>query len=943
MVVRNASPDDNRIDFRVLGPLEVAAAGGPVDVGGPRLRGALALLVAGAGRVVSVAEFVDGLWGDNCPPDAERTVRTYMSRLRKALLPAAAELIVTRSPGYLLLTEPDTIDAVRFEQLAQAGGRALQAATPAVANERLLAALRLWQGTAYGEFKTIPTLDAERMRLERLRRNAIEDRIDTDLAAGLGSELVAELVELTTAHPGHERLWGQLMTVLYRAGRQADALAAFRRARRVLAESSGLTPTPALTEIHRQVLAQDSRLLAPRRTVAGPEPATTRPAQLPPAVPAFTGRRDEIARLDELLPGAARPAAVVISAVSGTAGVGKTALAVHWAARVRSAFPDGQLYLNLRGFDPDGSTVHPTDAVKSFLAALGVPPADIPPGLAAQTGLYRSLLTGRRLLVVLDNARDADQVRPLLPNAPGCLALVTSRNRLTSLAAAEGAHLVNVDLLTAAEARDLLSRRLGGHRVTAEPAAVEEIAARCAGLPLALAIVAARAAAQPHLPLAGLAAELRESGSRLDALDGGDPASQVRAVFSWSYRALSKPAARLFRLLGLHPGPDIAVPAAAALTDTQPHQARALLAELTRGHLLTEHAPGRYGCHDLLRSYATELAGGRQSGALHRLFDHYLHTARTADALLTPQPNPIVLPEAQPGAAPEQLADHQEALAWFTAERPVLLGAVEHARITGFDRHAWQLAATLTTFLDRQAHWPALARAQTTALAAARRQDDRVGQASAHRNLGLAQDRLGHPDLARDHYLRALDLFGALGSQAGQARTRQHLARMSAAQGRYQQASYHARHSLRHYRNADDRAGESAALNHLGWFHAQLGDQRAALAHCRQALALAQEIGDLNGQAHTWDSLGYVHHQLAQPEQAVDCYQHAVDLFQHTGERRSAATALVSLADAHQAAGAAAAARSALRDALAVLDQLGLPDTDPLLAAIKRSLARSAT
>ncbi|MGI3197918.1 ATP-binding protein [Streptomyces sp. GLT-R25] len=633
--------------------------------------------------------------------------------------------------------------------------------------------------------------------------------------------------------------------------------------------------------------------------------------------------------------------------MSGTAGVGKTALAVHWARRAQNAFPDGQLYVNLRGFDPGGSVVSPAQAVRGFLDAFGVPVSRVPADLEAQTGLYRSLLAGRRVLVVLDNARDAEQVRPLLPGAPGCLALVTSRSRLTGLAAAEGAQLLTVGLLDPDEARDLLAGRLGADKLVAEPDAVREIVARCAGLPLALAIVAARAAAQPGLPLAALAAELRGADGRLDALDGGEATSQVRAVFSWSYQALSTDAGRLFRLLGLHPGPDASLPVIAALAGLPSPRARVLLAELVRGHLLTEHAPGRYTFHDLLRAYAAELVATHDSDdvrhtAARRMLDHYLHTAHSADALLTPRPNPAPLPPARPGAAPEALSDHRQAQAWFTAEHPVLLAAVEQAAAAGFDVHTWRLASALTTFLDRHGYWRALTTVHTAALEAALRRGDKAGQADAHRGLGLAQDRLDRPDDARAHYLLALDLFGELANHGGQARIHQHLSRMSEALGHHEQALGHARHSLTHHRAADDRAGQSAALNHIGWILAQLGDHDKAFVHCHQALDLAQETGDLNGQAHIWDSLGYIHHHLGRYPQAVDCYRQAVDLFHQTGDRHSEAAGLLCLGDTHHSAADPDGARAAWTEALTVTGELGLPDTDPLRTDLLQRLGRAA-
>ncbi|MGW0584977.1 ATP-binding protein, partial [Streptomyces sp. NPDC002920] len=657
------------------------------------------------------------------------------------------------------------------------------------------------------------------------------------------------------------------------------------------------------------------------------------------------------ARLDHLLPAAAgagpvRPAAVVISAVSGTAGVGKTALAVHWAHRVREAFPDGQLYVNLRGFVPGGSITDPAEAVRGFLDALGVPPARIPNSLEAQAGLYRSLLAGRRVLVVLDNARDAEQVRPLLPGTPGCLALITSRNRLTGLAATEGAHLLSVDLLTPGQARDLLTGRLGPHRTAAEPAAVNEIVTQCAGLPLALAIVAARATAQPRIPLTTHAHELREADSRLDALDGGDPATQVRAVFSWSYQALSADAARLFRLLGLHPGPDTTLPAVAALAGLPPTRTCALLTELTRGNLLTEHTPGRYALHDLLRIYATELVTTQDSAATrraatHRLLDHYMHTAHAADALLTPRRRVPVSPApAQPGAAAEELLDRREALAWFTAENPVVLAAIEQAP-AGFETHTWQLATAVETFLSRQGRWPALAAAHTTALNAALRTNDKTGQANAHRGLALAQTHLNRPDDAGAHYAIALDLFKDLGDHAGQARIHKHLGRMSSDRGDYRQALGHAHQALTHYRAAHNMLGQADALTHIGRYSVRLGDHRQAALSCsRQALALVEEIGDIDGQAYTWRSLGYIHHHLGQYPQAIDCHRQAIDLYRKTDNRYHEAICLTEFGDTHHAAADPTAAHHAWTQALTITDEISLLGTAPLRAKLLHNLDR---
>jgi len=475
---------------------------------------------------------------------------------------------------------------------------------------------------------------------------------------------------------------------------------------------------------------------------------------------------------------------VVIAALSGTAGVGKTTLAVHWAHRVSARFPDGQLYVNLKGFDPGGEALDPGEAVRGFLEAFGVPVTRIPADLPGRAGLYRSLLAGRRVLVVLDNARDVEQVRPMLPGSPGCLALVTSRNHLTGLVAAEGAHPLALDLLPAAGARDLLIRRLGSHRVAREPAAVDDIIAGCARLPLALTIAAARAATSPGFPLAVFATELREATRALDPFDGGDLATDVRTVFSWSYRALSAAAARLFRLLGLYPGPDIGLAAAASLAAIQPDQARAPLAELTRAHLLAEHSPGRYAFHDLLRSYAAEQARAHDSqqvrdAAVHRLLDHYLHTARNAAILIEPHFEPPALMPAQPGVSAGESGTAEDAMSWFGAERAVLLAAVLLAADAGHGEHAWQLAWMLSPSFIRRGSWTDNARAQHAALAAARRTGDAAGEAHALHCLALGYARSGRFHDAFPYFQHALRQFEAIGDHVSQARIHESLAWLS--------------------------------------------------------------------------------------------------------------------------------------------------------------------
>jgi len=668
------------------------------------------------------------------------------------------------------------------------------------------------------------------------------------------------------------------------------------------------------------------------------ERAPVVPRQLPPAVAHFAGRTDELAMLTDLL-GAEASGTVVISAVGGTAGVGKTALTVYWAHRVADRFPDGQLYVDLRGFSPGGQAVAPAEAVRRFLDALNVPPERIPVDLDAQTALYRSQLAGRRVLVVLDNARDSAQVRPLLPAASGCMVLVTSRNQLSGLVAADGAHPLDLSVLSVGEARELLARRLGAQRVAAEPNAVEEIIARCARLPLALTLVAARAAGRPRVALHMLAGELADARRRWQTLTGDDPHTDVRMVFSWSYQALTPAAARLFRLLGLHPGPDITAPAAASLAGITPDAVRPVLAELTRANLLAELTTDRYTSHDLLRGYASHLAdtidtAEQRHTATGRVLDHYLHTAYPADRLLYPTRDPVPLAPPRAGITPEQLSDPAQALDWFLAQRPVLLAAVAHAAATGFDTHTWQLAWTLATFLDRRALWHDWVAVGRAAVAAAQRLADPAIQTRTFLNLAHAHLRLGHFDEAHTQLRHALDLASRSGDQTREAHTHRSLAILSERQGRPAQGLHHAQQALRLFQATGHQAGQARALNEVGWCHALLGEHQQALTHCQQALTLLQQLDHREGQADTWNSLGYAHHHLGQYTRALTCYQRALTLYQDLGDRYQEATTLTYLGDTHYAAGSRRAARGAWQQALTILDDLAHTDAAQVRAKL---------
>jgi tetratricopeptide (TPR) repeat protein len=665
------------------------------------------------------------------------------------------------------------------------------------------------------------------------------------------------------------------------------------------------------------------------------------PRQLPPAVRHFTGRADALKILNGLVYGDAMTGRmVVIAAIGGTAGVGKTALAVHWAHQAADCFPDGQLYVNLRGFDPSGTPVSPEAAVRGFLDGLAVPAERVPVGLEAQTALYRTLLAGRRMLILLDNARDAAQVRPLLPGSGESLVVVTSRDQLAGLAVAEGACQISLNVLTAGEASDLLADRLGAGRLAGEPGAAAELIELCARLPLALAVAAARLAPSAEVPLATLVTELRAATERLDVLAAGDAATDVRAVFSWSYQQLSPAAAGMFRLLGVHPGPDISLLAAASLAGLAPAPARAALRELAAVHLLSEQASGRFAVHDLLRSYAAEQAADCDSGtgrqaALHRILDHYLQASYRAAGLFHPALGTIELAGPPPGVQPEQITSYQHAAAWFEAEHRVLLAAVPAAIAAGFDTYAWQIPWALAPYLQFGGYWAEFLGLQRAALAAAQRLADPLAEARAHYLVALAAGLPGDYAQARIHMSRSLALREQLGDMVGQTRCHTGLGWLAERQGDYTRSLEHYQDGLRVAETAGRPADLSQALNAVGWCHALLGDYSQTLAYSQRSLALAQQADDTGAQAAILDTIGYAQHQLGHHAEAIVSLEQAVAFMRRRGGRHELTTVLDHLGDACAATGDLDRAKDSWQQSLDILTALGHPDADRARAKIQ--------
>lgn len=940
--------------FRLLGPVELWVSGRPVELGPAKRRTVLAALLVDTGRWVAAETLIDRGWGEEPPAGVRSTLYAHIARIRRTVTENApgllgpdtpvpeAGLLLRGSGGYRLDVPPARVDLHRLRDLT---ARSRKPGTPdAVRVAQLREATALWRGEPLAG---LPGAWAARTRgtWGQQRVDTVLEWADAELRTGGRAVVVDTLSDLVAEHPLVEPLTVALMRALHTAGRAPEALAHYEALRRHLDDELGTSPGPEAARLHRAILRgvppgspgnpappAPAPSAGPPPAPAGTAPGTaTRsrpvPAQLPIGTAGFIGREEELAHLEKALTAdRERPAAVVVSAVSGTAGVGKTALAVHWAHRARALFPDGQLYMNLRGYDPD-QPVSAHEALLRFLDALGVAGQDVPLEPDDRAARFRTEVADRRMLIVLDNAATVEQVRPLLPGSGSCAVLVTSRDSLAGLVAREGAQRLDLDLLPPGAAHTLL-RRLIGPRAEADPDAVEALATQCARLPLALRVAAELAASRPSTPLADLVTELTDQQRRLDLLDAdGDPRAAVAAVFSWSLRNLPADTARSFRLLGLHPGPDLDAHAAAALTGRTLTDTRRTLDALTRAHLVQPTGDGRHGMHDLLRAYATRLAeaedgAGARARALDRLFDHYLATAAAAMDRLHPAEAHLRPPAPEQATAVPDLSDADAARRWLDTERPCLLTMSAHTAAHGRPGHAVRLSLTLYRHLVSAGHTDGLT-LHGHARDAARLMADPANEARALLGIGISYWQLARHEPARRHLQEALALFRRAEDTTGQARALVNLGLVEERIGRYRSAVAYLEQALEVYRGLGDRAGEAIALKDLGSVEVHRGQYGTAAERLLEALALLRETGNRYLEAHALNDLGAVEVALDRFDAAVHHQEQALVLFRRIGDQYGEAGALHGLGNALTLRGEHERAAASHRQALVVYGRNG--------------------
>jgi DNA-binding SARP family transcriptional activator/tetratricopeptide (TPR) repeat protein len=881
---------------RLLGSIEVVGPNGPAQLIGARQRGLVGLLALNTGSVVAQSRLVDALWGEDPPRTAVRSLHSHVSRVRQALQTCGlGDVLLTREPGYLLAVPRDQVDVHLFEDAVRAG-----------AVEHLRAGLGLWRGDALADGDPAGWAAAEVERLHEARLSAVEELWDAELAAGRHVAAVGELERELVGRPGRERLVGLLMLALYRCGRHADALDRYERLRSRLADELGVDPGPQLQRLHTAILRRDPGLDLPEPEPAPlvplpqtrPVPATGRPAavpaQLPPPVGHFAGRADELCELDSAATqGNADDARIVV--VSGPAGVGKTAFAVQWAHQARARFPDGQLFVDLRGHDPDAALT-PTEALTHALRALGVPAERVPADLTEQTVLYRSLIHDRRLLVVLDNGGTADHVLPLVPSTDSSLLVVTSRHQLTSLAVHHGVRAVQLDVFSPDEGRGLLCRVLGAERVERESAAASELVELCGRMPLALRIAAAKLAARPRQDLAELVDELT-GGDRLGALSVDGDARSVRTVFASAYSALSEPAARLFRLLGLHPGVHFTSYLAAALTGLTYGRARRSVDELAAAHLVTEIASGRYRFHDLVRLFARECAEDEEddeqrAAAVGRIIEWYLSVADAANRTLDPARDRVKPEFRHPPADPPFEPRHGAVLAFLDGEHDNLLPLVEYAARHGHDEVAWQLTYLLAGYFESRGHWADRVAVGRCGLGAARQRGDPVVEGLMLSGLGVSCIASRRYDEALTHLRQALEIMRATGDLRGEGHVHNNLAAAYAELRRFDEAVGSFGQALDVHTANGHRHGQTLTLNNLGYMYGQIDQPELSLRHLERGLDLAVRDTDPRLEAAILHSMGQTLRRAGDLSAALARFASALDLRRGIGDRRGEARTL---------------------------------------------------
>ncbi|MFJ4100711.1 AfsR/SARP family transcriptional regulator [Amycolatopsis japonica] len=909
------------MEFEVLGPIRIRSTGRAVAVTGRMQKVLLGTLLANANRDVPASTLVDVLWPGETDDSASK-LYLHVHKLRRLL--GEPDRLASGEGGYHLRVLPGELDAQRFESLVDEAVASDPRRCAALSRE----ALALWRGEPYDGLDS-PELAERARRLTERRLAAIETLCQAELAGGGPSSLVDELTELIRRHPFRERLHELLMIALYRAGRRTAALAVYRAARRLFVEELGIEPGPELREAERRILAG-----LPIEPAGSTAPAVV-PSELPRTVRNFVGRTAELSELDDQLALSGRDSAPVCVVV-GTAGVGKTATVVRWGNRVRSRFPDGQLYVDLRGYGPE-QPPSAANVLEGFLQALGVEGPAIPRDLPARAARFRALAARRRLLVVLDNARTCEQVRPLLPMSSSCHVVVTSRDSLAGLVARDGANRIVLRRLPSSDARELF-RGLAGER-TDDADAIDKVVRQCVRLPLALRVAAEIFRARDNISVADLAAELADEHRRLDLMDAdGDAHTAIRSVFSRSLHHLPPSSARLFVLWGLHPGHDLTASAFAALSGEELRATRKALDALTRSHLVEEGFAGRYRTHDLLRAYARELADevepACREAATRRLFVWFLRTVLAARALVDPKARVIDLAGLEETRTEAPFHTRDDALAWFAAERGNLVTVVRTAAEQGADDICCLLAAALMRLFYLTKHWDDWLVTHEIAVTAARRSGRRVDEAYLLLGLGIAHDDVGGFEKAIEYFRTTAEVFHELGNRHGQAWTLNNLGVTQDSMGRFAEAAASYTAALEMFQADRDLHGEGIALNNLGDLRRQQGLFDDSLRHLRDAVALQRSTGDRTSLRFTLRTLGDLYRDKGLREQASEEYRHALAITRELDDRWGSARLLVQLADLSAADGRETEARDHLHEALGLCTATGDPIAEKIRARL---------